>query len=361
MLVGIEATYSERLAAYEKRKGEVARNRAQLTAYYEAVDARKRGSGETAAARIPGRVDFILAGIKAEMTIEGAADAFPLIDEAATLELGETIAGFEIDDAIGMALDQLDLAARFSQARRDGVKVDLVFCEETLGRCGKSRPRELRRALSEIADHFRVHRESDPVYGLPEERWRAIIEEWMREFEVPAAVVRYTAAGGYRGEKSHPVIVSTRLFREYRDPATGVAVSPAAILELRFRKAAGLAEVPALGEPRDIAANFLKPAHRFLKQSRGTAREKSAERLLADMEAIAPVVLAPGGIYAAKRARDRFPGRFFWRAAGIVDSVGIGGSAVVLPVVEEPGASIYFRQRRFRDADGKISRSRCAA
>ena len=91
MFSEIEEAYALRLAAYEKRKGEVAHQRAQLTAYYAAVDAKKAGSSENPPTRIPGRIDFILAGIKAEMTIDGVADAFPAMDEDATLEFLEYV------------------------------------------------------------------------------------------------------------------------------------------------------------------------------------------------------------------------------------------------------------------------------
>ena len=91
MLVEIEATYSQQRSVYERRKEDVARQRAQLMAYYEAADARKRGSGDSPAARLPGRIDFILAGIRAEMTIEGVVEAFPSIDEVVTLQLGATL------------------------------------------------------------------------------------------------------------------------------------------------------------------------------------------------------------------------------------------------------------------------------
>lgn len=83
------------------------------------------------------------------------------------------------------------------------------------------------RALSQIEKHFEVFEALDPVFGLPEEIWRPIVEAWKAEFSIPEDVVRDAGRNVFRGQKPGLVLSMSRMERFDIDPETGVAVSMA--------------------------------------------------------------------------------------------------------------------------------------
>jgi hypothetical protein len=307
----VEAAYAQAKAGLDIRGAEIAEMRAQLDRYYQAAAAKKAeraADDETPQRQLPARLDFIVKSIRSEMAAAGVAwNGFSESDCVALVSLIEDL---DLEESVEAVLAFVDQGGEIV-VDRDAVVADVLFCENAIAAAKERGGHAVKHALAEIEKHFEIFDTADPVYGLPEETWRAIVAEWAAEFRIPDIVVRPFAAGAFRGAKAGLALSVSRIREIYIDPKTGFEISPDAILGRRLREAAGIDVRRKIDPTIDPLDAFLKPARMALKRAIGTEHEAAQRRLLQEMEEVAPFVLVPGAGHAAMRARDHYPGRFF--------------------------------------------------
>ena len=305
----IEAAYREAKAGLENRRRDVVEMRAQLDRYYHKISQKKARvaiDAEERQPKIPTRLDFILKSIRAEMAIVDAEQA--VFEDSVGEELKAVIAEISPDEAVDAVLARVDIGDDVRIVAREAVVADLVFCEQAMASAQEQGGYAVIRALTQIEKHFEIFDTSDPVYGLPEARWREIVAAWAVEFNIPDTVIRPFDAGGFRGAKAGLALSSFRIQEIHIDEKTGFAISATGVLDERLREAAGIDLSVKIDGSIDPLDGFLKPARAALKRAMGTEAELSQRRLLDGMEEVAPFVLIPGAAHAAKRARDQYSG-----------------------------------------------------
>lgn len=318
LVLKAKARYAERLAELEQAKLKIDGKEKMLNRHLDemAKKAAAKNSSSEDVSVLYGPEFSVLGLVRASLLSLRATQMPDLlvedIDEAGAGRFAKASDNLALEKAVEKALALVGSKLSVEQQTLVDSQVvrDVRYCRdlvrEGLGQ-GKRRQAEI---AVEIHHHFQASRGLGPCFGLDDHIWRGLVDSWRRTMKVPDGVVRIVPGGFFKGDKANLVISSGRFFRTDKDTLLKRQISPAVVLDHILRKMAGVVIEGTEAKIGDPLKELLRRQQEAVSKYSGKPQEVRARRALLHAKSIAPFLLANGLIHAAKRLRDRDPGRF---------------------------------------------------